>query len=51
MRTYEDILDLDGDGVVSEEELKKAKELLSKASVQEKARKQIQAINVFKENL
>ena len=51
MRTYEDILDLDGDGIVSEEELKKAKELLSKASTQEKSRKQIQAINIFKEKL
>ena len=51
MRTYEDILDLDGDGVVSEEELKKAKELLGKASTQARARKQLHAVSVFKEKI
>jgi hypothetical protein len=51
MRTYEDILDLDGDGVVSEEELKKAKELLGKASVQERSRNQLKAVGYFKEKI
>ena len=51
MRTYEDILDLDGDGVVSEEELKKAKELLGKASVQARSRNQLKAVGYFKEKL
>jgi len=51
MRTYEDILDLDGDGIVSEEELKKAKELLGKASTQARARKQLKAVSYFKEKI
>ena len=40
-RNYEDILDLDGDGVVTDEEIKKATEILRKATEMEKKEKDI----------
>ncbi len=51
MRVYEDILDLNGDGVVSEEEINKAREILQKAMNKDKDKKQIQAANFFKQNV
>ena len=51
MRVYEDILDLNGDGVVSEEEINKAREILQKAMNKDKDKKQIQAANFFKQTV
>ena len=51
MSVYEDILDLNGDGVVSEEEINKAREILQKAMNKDKDKKQIQAANFFKQNV
>ncbi len=51
MRVYEDILDLNGDGVVSEEEINKARQILQKAMNKDKYKKQIQAANFFKQNV
>ena len=51
MRVYEDILDLNGDGVVSEEEINKARQILQKAMNKDKDKKQIQAANFFKQNV
>lgn len=46
-RTFEEILDLDGDGVVTDEEIKKAKEILRKFSEKEKKKKLIHKISKF----
>lgn len=46
-RNYEDILDLDGDGVVSDEEIKKATEILRKATQMERRKKHIRNISKF----
>lgn len=46
-RNYKDILDLDGDGVVSDEEIKKATEILRQATEMEKKRKHIRNISNF----
>ena len=51
MRVYEDILDLNGDGVVSEEEIMRAREILQKAMGKDKDKKQIQAANFFKQHV
>ena len=51
MRVYEDVLDLNGDGVVSEEEINKARQILQKAMNKDKDKKQIQAANFFKQNV
>ena len=40
-RNYEDVLDLDGDGKVTEKEIKKAKELLSAVKNKDKLREQL----------
>ena len=40
MRVYEDVLDLNGDGVVSEEEINKARQILQKAMNKDKDKKQ-----------
>ena len=44
-------LDTNGDGVVSEEEINKAREILQKAMNKDKDKKQIQAANFFKQNV
>ena len=46
-RNYKDILDLDGDGVVSDEEIKKATEILRQAKEIEKRKKHIKNISNF----
>ena len=46
-RNYEDILDLDGDGVVSDDEIKKATEILRKATQMERRKKHIRNISKF----
>uniref|UniRef100_A0A6C0C4C2 EF-hand domain-containing protein n=1 Tax=viral metagenome TaxID=1070528 RepID=A0A6C0C4C2_9ZZZZ len=50
-RNYEDILDLDNDGKVSEKEIKKAKELLEKVKKKDKMREQLRMMNKFKTSL
>ena len=50
-RNYEDILDLDNDGKVSEKEIKKAKEVLKKAEKKDKMREQLRMMNKFKTSL
>ena len=45
------LLDLNGDGVVSEEEINKARQILQKAMNKDKDKKQIQAANFFKQNV
>jgi hypothetical protein len=50
-RNYEDILDLDGDGKVSEKEIKKAKELLEQVKKKDKMREQLRMMNKFKTSL
>ena len=47
-RNYENILDLNGDGKVSEAEIKKAKEVLSRVDKKEKMREKIRNFNNFK---
>ena len=44
-RNYEDILDLDGDGKVSEKEIKQAKEILEKVKKKNKMREQLRNIS------
>tara|TARA_B000000557_G_scaffold244180_1_gene225588 strand:+ start:311 stop:772 length:462 start_codon:yes stop_codon:yes gene_type:complete len=50
-RNYEDILDLDGDGVVTEEEIKKAKEILGKSKKNNKKKIYLQNFKHFKQQL
>ena len=50
-RNYEDILDLDGDGVVTEEEIKKAKEILGKTKKNNKKKIYLKNFEDFKHNL
>lgn len=50
-RNYEDILDLDGDGVVTEEEIKKAKEILGKSKKNNKKKIYLKNFEDFKHNL
>lgn len=47
LREFEDVLDLDGDGKISEEEIKKAKEILEKAKIKEEKRKRLQSGEPF----
>ena len=47
LREFEDVLDLDGDGKISEEEVKKAKEILQKAKIKEEKRKRLQSGEPF----
>jgi hypothetical protein len=47
-RNYENILDLDKDNKVTEKEIKKAKEILEKATKKEKKREQLRNLNNFK---
>ena len=47
LREFEDVLDLDGDGKISEEEVKKAKEILEKARAKEDKRKRLQSGEPF----
>ena len=44
-RNYEDVLDLNGDGKVSEKEIKQAKEILEKAKKKNKMREQLRNIS------
>lgn len=46
-RNYKDVLDLDGDGVVTDEEIKKATEILRQATEMEKKKKHIKNISKF----
>lgn len=46
-RNYKDVLDLDGDGVVTDEEIKKATEILRQATEMEKKKKHIKNISNF----
>ena len=47
-RRYKNILDLDGDGVVTEEEIRKAKELLSKVDQNKNENEMLNTMNDFK---
>ena len=47
-RQFENILDIDGDGEVSDEEIKKAKEVLEKARKKELKREALRNMNDFK---
>ena len=44
-RNYEDVLDLNGDGKVSEKEIKQAKEIIEKAKKKDKMREQLRNIS------
>ena len=46
-REYEEILDLDGDGEVTEEEINKAMEIINKAKKKKKHKEMIKNINYF----
>tara|TARA_B100000963_G_scaffold348556_2_gene356355 strand:- start:34182 stop:34616 length:435 start_codon:yes stop_codon:yes gene_type:complete len=46
-RTYENVLDLDGDGVVTEEEIKKAEEVLKQAKKEAKKKKMLNNMSNF----
>jgi len=50
-REYENILDLDGDGVVSEEEINKATAILEKAKVNNRKKDMLRNMSNFKVNL
>lgn len=47
-RKYKDVLDLNGDGVVSPDELKKAEEILKKAKQQQQNTAMLKTFNEFK---
>tara|TARA_B100000674_G_C37965956_1_gene974609 strand:+ start:558 stop:1004 length:447 start_codon:yes stop_codon:yes gene_type:complete len=47
-RKYKDVLDLNGDGVVSPDEIKKAEELLKKAKNQHSKTAMLKSLNEFK---
>ena len=47
-KNYENILDLDKDNTVTEKEIKKAKEILEKATKKEKKREELRNLNNFK---
>ena len=47
-RRYKNILDLDGDGVVTEEEIQKAKQLLSKVDQNKNEGEMLNTMNDFK---
>jgi|TARA_B100001094_G_C17850457_1_gene632401 hypothetical protein len=47
-REYENILDLDGDGVVTEEEINKAREILDKAKKKEKKKDMLKHMSTFR---
>ena len=46
-RNYENVLDLDGDGVVTEEEIKKAEEILKQAKKEAKKKKMLNNMSNF----
>ena len=46
-RNYKDVLDLDGDGFITDEEIKKATEILRQATEMEKKKKYIKNISNF----
>jgi len=50
-RQYEKLLDLDNDNKVTEEEIKKATEILEKAKRKEQKREQLRNLNNFMSNL
>jgi hypothetical protein len=50
-RKYKDVLDLNGDGVVTPDEIKKAEEILSKAKQQQNNTTMLKTINEFKMNV
>jgi|TARA_X000000368_G_scaffold416066_2_gene409142 hypothetical protein len=50
-REYENILDLNGDGEVSEEEINKATEILNKAKEKNKKKEMLQNMSNFQVNL
>ena len=50
-RQFEEVLDLDGDGKVTEAEIKKAKEILEKAKRKEVKRERLRNMNNFKISL
>ena len=50
-RQFEKVLDLDGDGEVSDEEIRKAKEILEKARKKELKREALRNMNDFKLSL
>jgi|TARA_B100001059_G_scaffold68823_1_gene65751 hypothetical protein len=47
-RKYKDVLDLNGDGVVTPDEIKKAEEILSKAKQQQNNTTMLKTMNQFK---
>lgn len=47
-RKYKDVLDLNGDGVVTPDEIKKAEEILSKAKQQQNNTTMLKTMNKFK---
>ena len=50
-RQYEELLDLDKDNVVTDDEIKKAREILEKAKQKEQKREQLRNLNNFMSNL
>jgi len=50
-RKYKDVLDLNGDGVVTPDEIKKAEEILSKAKQQQTNTTMLKTMNQFKMDL
>ena len=50
-RNFEKILDQDGDGEITEEEIRKAKEVLEKARKKERKREALRNMNDFKISL
>ena len=50
-RKYKDVLDLNGDGVVTPDEIKKAEEILSKAKQQQNNTSMLKTMNQFKMDL
>lgn len=51
LRSYEELIDDDNDGIISREEIKKAKRILEKAKRREKRRSHLQMLETFQSNL
>ena len=51
LRSYEELIDDDNDGIISREEIEKAKRILEKAKRREKRRSHLQMLEAFQSNL